>query len=84
MIEGTNTTLGLTEEEFQEYATELKDLASTDEVIENLIDRRQNVLLGGVNCIPLPFERFRSEIPGIEQGQYVVLTANQKVSPCLI
>ena len=79
MIEGTNSTLGLTEEEFQEYATELKDLASTDEVIENLIDRRQNVLLGGVNCIPLPFERFRQEIPGIEQGQYIVLTANQKV-----
>lgn len=79
MIEGFNSTLGLTEEEFQEYATELKDLSSTSEVINRLEERRQNVLHGGTNCIPLPFPRFRNEVPGIEQGQYIVVTANQKV-----
>ena len=80
MIEGTNSsTLGLTEEEFQEYATGLIGLTSTKGVIDNLIERRKNVLAGGVNCIPFPFERFRTEIPGVEQGQYVLITANQKV-----
>lgn len=79
MIEFTNSTLGLTEEEFQEYATELKSIGTIDGVLSNLEERRQNVLNGGTNCIPLPFSRFRSEVPGIEQGQYVVVTANQKV-----
>ena len=79
MIEGFNSTLGLTEEEFQEYATELNSLTSTGDVIENLIERRNNVLNGGVNCIPWPFVRFRSEVPGTESGRYVVITANQKV-----
>lgn len=79
MIEGYNPTkLGLTEEEFEEYALGFKGASNIEDVLENLTERRQNVLLGGVNCIPLPFERFRSEIPGVEQGQYVVLTASQK------
>ena len=79
MIEGTNATLGLTEQEFHEYAESINGLASTSDVIDSLVIRRNNVLNGGVNCIPLPFERFRNEVPGIEQGQYVVVTANQKV-----
>ena len=79
MIEGTNSSmLGLTEEEFQEYATGLVGLTSTQGVIDNLIERRKNVLAGGVNCIPFPFERFRTEVPGVEQGQYAVITASQK------
>ena len=80
MIDGVNNSfLGLSEEEFSEYATELNGLTSINEVLANLEKRRENVLAGGVNCIPFPFERFRSEIPGIEQGQYVLITANQKV-----
>ena len=79
MIEFTNSTLGLTEDEFQEYATELKSIGTIDGVLSNLEERRQNVLNGGTNCIPLPFSRFRGEVPGIEQGQYIVVTANQKV-----
>lgn len=79
MIEGTNSSkIYLTLEEFNEYAKGLNSLSSTDEVIDNLRKRRENVLSGGVNCIPLPFKRFRSELPGIEQGQYVVVSANQK------
>lgn len=79
MIEGTNSSkISLTLEEFNEYAKGLNSLSSTDEVIDNLRKRRENVLSGGVNCIPLPFKRFRNELPGIEQGQYVVVSANQK------
>ena len=79
MIDSNESYLGLSEQEFEEYATELKGCTSTTSVIDNLVERRNNVLNGGVNCIPLPFNRFRTEIPGIEQGQYVVVTANQKV-----
>lgn len=79
MIEGYNSTMGITQEEFEEFAVGFKDLSTTDKVMENLITRRLNAMNGGVNCIPLPFERFRTAIPGIEQGQYVVITAAQKV-----
>lgn len=81
MIENTNP---ITEQEYQEFATELKGISSTEEVIDNLIQRRENLLSGGVNCIPLPFERFRSEVPGIEQGQYIVVSANQKVNAFVV
>lgn len=52
---------------------------STEEVISSLEKRRQNAINGGVNCIPFPFKRFRRDVPGIEQGQYVLFSANQKV-----
>ena len=79
MIEGYNpSSMGISEEEYEEFATGFNGASSIADVLENLKERRQNVLLGGVNCIPLPFERFKSEIPGIEQGQYVVITANAK------
>ena len=77
MIKGVNPS----DEEFLEiekYGSDLSDLETTGSVIDNLEERRKNLMRGGVNCIPLPFERFRSEVPGIEQGQYVVITANQK------
>jgi len=51
---------------------------SMDDVIKDLRERRQNVLNGGINCIPWPFPRFRIDIPGIEQEQYVVVTAPTK------
>ena len=80
MIEGTNdSALGLSMEEYEGYAIGLIGANSVSAVLDNLEERRQNVINGGVNCIPLPFARFRSEVPGIEQGQYVVVTANQKV-----
>ena len=82
MIEGTNTSKSFfedfTEEELQKYFSDLSGPQSTESVLENLERRRLNALQGGVNCIPFPFVRFRSEVPGIEQGQYVVITANQK------
>ena len=77
MIAGANNT-EMNFEDIEKCASELSGPSSTDEVIDNLVRRRENAINGGVNCIPLPFERFRSEIPGIEQGQYVVISANQK------
>ena len=80
MIEGHNTSAfeQITQEEYEVFGAGLFDLKKTTDVIENLEKRRENVLKGGVNCIPFPFKRFRTEIPGVEQSQYVVITANQK------
>lgn len=80
MIEGFNpSSLNLSEEEFATFAEHLSDAADYKDVLESLRKRRENAVNGGVNCIPFPFKRFRNEIPGIEQGQYVIVTANQKV-----
>lgn len=53
-------------------------VVSMSEVIADLRERKENVLSGSINCIPLPFVRFRSEFPGFEQEQYIVLTASTK------
>ena len=42
-------------------------------------ERRQRLLDGKFNCLPLPYKRFRRVFPGIEQKKYIVVTANQKV-----
>lgn len=80
MITNTNPTSfeQITPEEYEMYAAGLECFTKMNDVIGNLEKRRENVLKGGVNCIPFPFSRFRSEVPGVEQGQYVVITANQK------
>lgn len=41
--------------------------------------RRERIIEGKYNCIPFPFKRFRKIYPGIEQGKYLIITANQKV-----
>lgn len=51
-----------------------------DRVINNLESRRNNILTGNINSIPSPFKRFRNDFIGIEQGQYVVVTAPTKGS----
>ena len=56
---------------------EEKDLF--DRAIEDLVERRQRILDGKINCIPLSFPRLRSWLPGIEKRRYRILTANQKV-----
>lgn len=79
MITGVNSSEELFEE-LEKFGSDLSDLQNTGLVLDNLEERRKNLMKGGVNCIPFPFERFRAEVPGIEQGQYVVVTANQKVT----
>lgn len=51
-----------------------------DNVLENLKKRRQNILDGHINSIPSPFVRFRKDFIGIEQSQYIVVTAPTKGS----
>ena len=41
--------------------------------------RRERVVEGKYNCLPFPFKRFRRIYPGVEQGKYIILTANQKI-----
>lgn len=80
MIKGFNpSSINMSEEEFVTYAENINDVSGYTAVLENLEKRRLNALNGGVNCIPFPFTRFQNEIPGIEQGQYILVTANQKV-----
>jgi len=42
-------------------------------------ERRDRILSGKINCIPIPFKRFSQEWPGIEQGKSLLFTANSKV-----
>lgn len=44
----------------------------------HLETRREKILSGQINCIPLPFYRFRSEIPGITQGTYYLVSGATK------
>lgn len=41
--------------------------------------RRKRILEGKFNCLPFPFARFRKVYPGVEQGKFIILTANQKI-----
>lgn len=50
-----------------------------NDVMSYLEERRQRAISGLYNCIPLPFKRFRSFVPGIEQGKYIIVTASQKI-----
>jgi hypothetical protein len=49
-------------------------------VFQNLIDRRERVINGLFNSIPLGFKRFSEEMPGIEQKTIYHVTANTKVN----
>lgn len=50
-----------------------------NDVMSYLEERRQRAVNGLYNCIPLPFKRFRTLVPGIEQGRYIIVTASQKI-----
>lgn len=47
-------------------------------VLTNLEERRQRVLRGDINCIPSPFECFRQDFPGIEQGKMYLISGAAK------
>ena len=78
MITGTNPSAGIAVQ-YSPFTTDQNIGLSPQDVIQSLIKRKENIEKGGVNCIPLPFERFRQDIPGIEQGQYVIVTASTKI-----
>jgi hypothetical protein len=50
-----------------------------DRVFTNLVERKERVLSGKINCIPFGLPRFEEELPGIEQRTYYQVTANTKV-----
>lgn len=64
----------------------MQETNCTDEITQNDIDRildeldrrRQRVLEGGVNCIPSPFDSFKTDFPGIEQETYYLITGAAK------
>ena len=47
-------------------------------VVSYLEERKKRIEEGNINCIPLPFNRFRSELPGIEQGKYYLISGGAK------
>ena len=49
-----------------------------ERVIAGLEERRERILNGDINCIPLPFKRFQSELPGIEQETYYLISGGTK------
>ena len=55
-------------------------MAITDRVLSFLKERRENILNGNINCIPLPFNRFKNEFPGIEQGKYFLVSGGSKAA----
>lgn len=52
---------------------------SFDKAIENLKIRKERIENGMINCIPLPFPRLRTWLPGIEKRRYNVITAQAKI-----
>lgn len=48
-------------------------------VLQYLEEKRERALSGKYNCLPLPFKRFRSIFPGIQQSKYIIVTAAQKI-----
>lgn len=52
-------------------------------VYDSIIERRERILSGKVNCIPWGLPRFETQLPGIEQGKYYLLSANSKVGRLL-
>lgn len=48
-------------------------------VFKDLVERKERAESGKYNCIPFPFPRFRSIVPGIERGRYVCVTASAKI-----
>lgn len=49
-----------------------------DRVINNLKERRNNVLNGEINCIPFNLPRFSNDIPGIEKDKYYLISGSTK------
>jgi hypothetical protein len=59
-------------------------MSTFQEVQKENVTRRERLLQGKYNCLPFPFKRFRKKYPGVEQGKFIIITANQKVSTYLV
>jgi len=54
-------------------------LSLFDRTYQKIVEKRERILNGKINCIPLGLPRFENELPGIEQGKSILFTANSKV-----
>lgn len=54
-----------------------------DRVYQQIVERRNRLLDGKINCIPWNLPRFELDNPGIEKGKYYLLSANSKVGEVL-
>lgn len=53
-------------------------ISLVDSTLQEIEDRRQRILDGGINCIPSPFKRFTNDFCGIEQDTYYCVTSFTK------
>lgn len=53
-------------------------MALIQRVLSNLEERRKKVLEGGINCIPTPFSKFKTDFPGVEQGKFYLISGASK------
>lgn len=56
------------------------NLTLREEIKKSLEESREVILNGGVNCIPIPFTRFRGDFPGIRKKFYYVISGATKSS----
>lgn len=47
--------------------------------VDNLRENRNRILNGLINCIPLPFQRYKKFWLGIQKKMYYLISSNQKV-----
>ena len=47
--------------------------------LEDIKSKKQRILDGKLNCIPFDLGGFEQDLPGIEQEQLILITANSKV-----
>lgn len=55
-------------------------MSLTQRVLGEIIDRRNRILSGKVNCIPSPFKTFRYDFPGTELNTYYLVSGAAKSS----
>ena len=56
--------------------SEIKKSKLFDRVYQKIVDRRERIKSGKINCIPWGLPRFEEESPGIEKGKFYLITAN--------
>ena len=78
MIAGTNSTKeDVVVTERNVYRNDGDSMSS---IIDMLYKRRENVINGGINCIPFEdFPVLSKYLPGLEQEQFIVVTASTKI-----
>lgn len=58
--------------------SEEKEKGLYDKTMQELEDKRQRLIDGGINCIPSPFKRFTNDFCGVEQDTYYCITSFTK------